>query len=76
MHLLQFEPTAAKPKKAIYSGQKLVNKKPELSSVLTNVVSDNVNDKNIAMVGGILALEQREPITPIATQITESRTQV
>ena len=56
-----------KPKKAIYSGQKVVNKKPELSSVLTNVVSDNVNDKNIAMVGGILALEQPGPITPIAT---------
>ena len=46
-----------KPKKAIYSGQKVVNKKPELSSVLTNVVSDNVNDENIAMVGGIPALE-------------------
>ena len=45
----------------------MVNKKPELSSVLTNVVSDNVNDKNIAMVGGILALEQREPIRTIAT---------
>ena len=44
-----------------------MNKKPELSSVLTNVVSDNVNDKNIAMVGGILALEQPGPITPIAT---------
>ena len=38
----------SQPKKAIYSTQKLSNKKPELSSVLTNVVPDNVNDQNIA----------------------------
>ena len=66
MHFVVARTTAVKPKKAIYSGQKVVNKKPELSSVLTNVVSDNVNDKNIAMVGGILALERREPIRTIA----------